>query len=100
MNAPAAPAVQFDPAAARFGSSRSQKRLEDERLLTGQGLYSDDRNLPRQAWLAVLRSPHAHARIASIDAAEARRAPGVLAIYTGADLKADGIGHMPFPPVF
>jgi len=100
MNEPAAPAVQFDPAAARFGSSRSQKRLEDDRLLTGRGLYSDDRNLPRQAWLVVLRSPHAHARIASIDAAEARRAPGVVAIYTGAELKADGMGHMPFPQVF
>ncbi|HEY6966988.1 MAG TPA: xanthine dehydrogenase family protein molybdopterin-binding subunit [Burkholderiales bacterium] len=100
MNAPDAPAVQFDPASARFGASRSQKRLEDDRLLTGRGLYSDDRNLPRQAWLAVLRSPHAHARIVSVDAAEARRAPGVVAIYTGADLKADGMGHMPFPPVF
>jgi carbon-monoxide dehydrogenase large subunit len=100
MNAPAAPAVQFDPASARFGASRSQKRLEDERLLRGKGLYSDDRDLPGQAWMAVLRSPHAHARIKSIDADEARRASGVLAVYTGADLKADGIGHMPFPPVF
>jgi carbon-monoxide dehydrogenase large subunit len=100
MNAPAAPAVQFDPSSARFGASRSQKRLEDDRLLRGKGLYSDDRDLPGQAWMAVLRSPHAHARIKSIDAAEARRAPGVLAVYTGAELKADGIGHMPFPPVF
>ena len=73
MNAPAAPAVQFDPASARFGASRSQKRLEDERLLRGKGLYSDDRDLPGQAWMAVLRSPHAHARIKSIDADEARQ---------------------------
>jgi carbon-monoxide dehydrogenase large subunit len=95
-----APATQFDPASARFGASRSQKRLEDERLLQGKGLYSDDRDLPGQAWLAVLRSPHAHARIVKIDTAEAKRAPGVLAVYTGADLVADGIKHMPFPPVF
>ena len=66
-----APAIQFDPAAARFGSSRSQKRLEDARLLAGRGLYSDDRNLPDQAWMVVLRSPHAHARIRAIDAGEA-----------------------------
>ena len=45
---------------ARFGSSRSQKRLEDDRLLTGRGLFSDDRVLPKQAWLAFARSPHAH----------------------------------------
>ena len=95
-----APEIQFDPAAARFGASRTQKRVEDDRLLTGKGLYSDDRNLPGQAWMVVLRSPHAHARIARIDAAEALEAPGVLAAYTAADLKADGVGHIPFPPLF
>ncbi|MGH7863726.1 MAG: xanthine dehydrogenase family protein molybdopterin-binding subunit, partial [Candidatus Binataceae bacterium] len=92
--------VQFDPASARFGSSRSQKRLEDVRLLTGKGLYSDDRDLPGQAWMVVLRSPHAHARIVSIDATEARRAPGVVAVYTAAELAADGIGAIPNPPLF
>jgi len=100
MNAPTIPATQFDPSAARFGSSRSQKRLEDDRLLAGKGLYSDDRDLPGQAWMVVLRSPHAHARIVAIDAAAARSAPGVVAVYTGPELVADGIGHMPFPPVF
>ena len=92
--------VQFDPSAARFGASRSQKRLEDDRLLAGKGLYSDDRNLPGQAWMVVLRSPHAHARMASLDTTEARKAPGVLAVYTSAELKADGLGHIPFPPLF
>ena len=95
-----APETQFDPASARFGSSGSQKRIEDDRLLVGKGLYSDDRNLPRQAWMAVLRSPYAHARITAIDTAEARKAPGVVAVYTGADLKAEGLGHIPFPPLF
>ena len=95
-----APETQFDPASARFGSSRSQKRIEDDRLLVGKGLYSDDRDLPGQAWMVVLRSPHAHARIASIDAAEARNAPGVVAVYTAAELKADGVGPIPFPPLF
>ena len=95
-----APATQFDPASARFGASRSQKRLEDERLLRGKGLYSDDRDLPGQAWMALLRSPHAHARIVSIDTTDAKRAPGVVAVYTAADLRADGVGHLAFPPIF
>ncbi len=95
-----APETQFDPASARFGASRSQKRIEDDRLLVGKGLYSDDRDLRGQAWMVVLRSPHAHARIASVDATEARKAPGVVAVYTAADLKADGLGHIPYPPLF
>src|SRR3990170_1906979 len=95
-----APETQFDPSSARFGSSRSQKRIEDDRLLVGKGLFSDDRDLPGQAWMVVLRSPHAHARIVSIDAAEARKAPGVVAVYTAAELKAEGVGPIPFPPLF
>jgi carbon-monoxide dehydrogenase large subunit len=95
-----APATQFDPASARFGSSATQKRIEDDRLLLGKGLYSDDRDLPGQAWMVVLRSPHAHARITRIDVAEARGAPGVVAVYTCEDLKADGVSHIPNPPLF
>jgi carbon-monoxide dehydrogenase large subunit len=94
------PETQFDPASARFGASRSQKRIEDDRLLVGKGLYSDDRDLPGQAWMTVLRSPHSHARIASIDTAAARKAPGVVAVVTATELKADGIGPIPNPPLF
>ena len=68
--------IQFDPDSARFGASRSQKRIEDDRLLTGQGLYSDDRAFPEAAALVVLRSPYAHARVTSCDLADARAAPG------------------------
>src|SRR6266852_1116131 len=92
--------VQFDPAAARFGASRSQKRLEDDRLLTGKGRYSDDLELPDQCWLVLVRSPHAHARIGGIDLTEANKAPGVIAAWTMAELRADGVGHIPFPPLF
>ena len=95
-----APEIQFDPESARFGSSRSQKRLEDDRLLTGKGLYSDDRNFPGLAWLVLVRSPHAHAKIVSADLSAAREAPGVLAAWTMQDLRADGVGHLPFPPLF
>ncbi|HTP60917.1 MAG TPA: xanthine dehydrogenase family protein molybdopterin-binding subunit [Burkholderiales bacterium] len=100
MSAPTVPATQFDPSSARFGSSRSQKRIEDDRLLTGKGQYSDDRALPRQAWLVFLRSPYAHAKIASIDLAAARAAPGVVGAWSMADLRQDGVGHIPFPPLF
>ena len=95
-----APATQFDPDSARFGTSRSQKRIEDDRLLKGEGLYSDDRAATGQAWMVVVRSPYAHARIAGIDSSVARASPGVLAVYTIADLRGDGIGHIPFPPLF
>ena len=94
------PQIQFDPAAAHFGASHSQKRLEDARLLTGKGLYSDDRDLPKQAWLVVVRSPYAHARIVSINFAECLKRPGVIAAWSMAELKADGVAHMPFPAVF
>jgi len=92
--------VQFDPAAARFGSARSQKRLEDDRLLLGKGNFSDDRNLPGQAWLVVVRSPYAHAAIRSIGLDEARQAPGVVAAWSMQDLRADGVKHIPFPALF
>ena len=95
-----APQIQFDPDSARFGSSRSQKRLEDDRLLTGKGLYSDDRAFPGEAWLALVRSPHAHARLVRVDLRAARAAPGVVAAWTIADLRAGGVGHIPFPPLF
>ncbi len=94
------PAIQFDPESARFGASRSQKRLEDARLVAGRGLFSDDRAFPGAAWLVVLRSPHAHARIKSIDVSAARSAPGVISVWANAELKAAGVGAIPYPPLF
>ncbi|HTO13098.1 MAG TPA: xanthine dehydrogenase family protein molybdopterin-binding subunit [Candidatus Binatia bacterium] len=79
----------------KFGVGQSVRRLEDPHLVQGLGRYADDVNLPRQAWGVVVRSPHAHARIRSIDAKRAMAAPGVLAVLTGADLTADGIGDLP-----
>ena len=92
--------VQFDPSAARFGASRSQKRIEDDRLLVGKGLYSDDRTFPGQAWLVVVRSPYAHAGIRAMDLSACRKAAGVLAAWSMADLRAAGVKHVPFPPLF
>jgi carbon-monoxide dehydrogenase large subunit len=79
---------------AKYGIGQPVTRFEDPRLLRGQGRFINDVNLPGQAHAVVLRSPHAHARIVAIDTATARAAPGVLAIYTQADLAADGLGTM------
>src|ERR1700744_4455536 len=78
----------------QFALGQSVPRTEDPRLLTGRGRYTDDFTLPRQAYGYVLSSPHAHARIKSIDTRAAQQMPGVLAVYTSADLKADGIGTL------
>src|SRR5947209_13286034 len=75
-----------------FGIGQSLPRSEDHRLLRGRGRYTDDIVLPRQGWLYVLRSPHAAARIRAIDTTAAAAAPGVLAVLTGKDADADGLG--------
>jgi len=71
------------------------RRREDYRFLTGQGTYTDDINRPRQVYAYILRSPHASARIIGIDASAAAKASGVVAVYTGKDIEADGIGGLP-----
>ncbi len=78
----------------QFGIGQSVKRFEDIRLLRGEGRFHGDVNLPGQAYAVLVRSPHAHARIRSIDTAAARGAPGVLAVFTGADLARDALGTM------
>ena len=79
----------------RFGIGQGVPRWEDPRLLRGGGRYTDDINRPSQAYGHVLRSPHAHASIEAIDTAAAATAPGVLAVYTGADIEAAGLGDIP-----
>src|SRR5262249_51718903 len=67
---------------------------EDQRFITGKGHYTDDINRPGQAYAYFLRSPHAHAKIKSIDSKAAAAMPGVLAVLTGAELAADKIGGL------
>ncbi|MCS7267493.1 MAG: xanthine dehydrogenase family protein molybdopterin-binding subunit [Geminicoccaceae bacterium] len=71
---------------AKFGIGQPVRRVEDQRLVTGRGRYTDDVNLPGQVYGVVVRSPHAHARIRRIDTSRARSAPGVLAVLTAEDL--------------
>src|SRR5262249_52184524 len=73
----------------------SIKRREDERLVTGRGRYLDDLRLPGILHAAIVRSPHAHARVARIDAAPARALPGVIAVLTGADIPECTGGAVP-----
>ncbi|PWS35756.1 carbon monoxide dehydrogenase [Falsiroseomonas bella] len=79
----------------KFGIGQPVRRKEDVRFLTGKGRYTDDIDMPGQAHLAILRSPHAHARIVSMDTTAAKAAPGVIAVLTGHDADADGIGLFP-----
>src|ERR671937_2364918 len=70
-------------------------RKEDYRFLTGSGQYTDDVALPGQTYAAFVRSPHAHAVLRSVKTDKAKKAPGVIAIYTGADLAAAKVGGLP-----
>src|SRR5262249_6824558 len=85
MNRPDTPSTW-----ANFSIGQPVPRAEDPKLLRGQGRYTDDINLPGQAYAVIVRSRHAHGRIKSIDTAAARQMPGVLAIYTGEDVKQYG----------
>src|SRR5882724_1450913 len=81
-------------ATAKFGVGQPVPRKEDPVLVQGQGRYTDDINLPGQAYAVIVRSTHGHGVIRGIDTAAARAMPGVLAIYTGADLNAAGYGTL------
>jgi len=78
----------------RFGVGQPVRRVEDSRLLTGRGRFTGDIDLDGQVWGHVLRSPHAHARIAAVDAAAALRMPGVLAVYTADDIRKAELGSI------
>jgi aerobic carbon-monoxide dehydrogenase large subunit len=88
------------PGNLRFGAGQPVKRLEDLRLLTGKGQFIDDKPEEGALWLYVLRSPHAHAKIVSIDTKAASEMPAVAAVYTGADLIRDDIGTIPTLAIF
>jgi len=79
----------------RFAVGQPVPRSEDPVLITGKGRFTDDVNLPGQAYCVIVRSPYAHGIIRGIDATEARGMPGVLGVYTAADLEAGGIGPLP-----
>ena len=79
----------------KFGLAQPVRRVEDPRLLKGGGRYTDDISLPAMLHGIVLRSPHAAARIVALDTSAAATVPGVKAVYTAADLNADGIAPMP-----
>ncbi len=75
------------------------RRKEDQRLITGQGRFTDDFSLDDQTWAVMVRSPYPHARILKIDNAAALAMPDVLGVYTGADCLRDGLGPIPHDPV-
>jgi carbon-monoxide dehydrogenase large subunit len=74
-------------------------RTEDARLLIGRGQFSDDFGFPGQTYAAMVRSPHAHARIVRVDTAAAKKMPGVIGVFTGSDCFADGLDPIPHDPL-
>ena len=82
------------PSALRSTIGDAPKRREDARFVAGRGAYLDDLRFDGMVHAALLRSPHAHARITRLDVSAARSAPGVLAVLTGDDVAADGLRPM------
>jgi len=78
----------------KFGIGQPVPRQEDPTLLKGQGRYTDDMNLPNQAYAVMVRSQVAHGVLKGIDIEEAKTMPGVLGVWTGADLNAAGYGPL------
>jgi carbon-monoxide dehydrogenase large subunit len=88
------------PLSPEFASiGKAVRRKEDERLITGKGRFTDDFSLPGQSYAVMVRSPHPHARIVSVDKAPALAMPGVLGVFTGADCLADKLGAIPHDPI-
>ncbi len=77
------------------GIGAAVRRKEDYRFITGKGHYVDDINRPNQLYAIIVRSPHAHAKINAIALDNAKAAPGVVAVFTGADMAAAGVGGLP-----
>jgi carbon-monoxide dehydrogenase large subunit len=82
---------EADLALEKFGIGQPVLRVEDPKLLRGRGHYTDDFNLPGQAYAVMVRSRHAHGKIKTVEVGAARAMPGVLAVYTAADLAAAGV---------
>lgn len=89
-----------DLALMKFGIGQPVPRKEDPKLVRGEGRYTDDINLPSQVYAVMVRSPYAHGLIRGIDVAAARDMPGVLDVYTGAEIDAAGYGPLKVIPAF
>ena len=79
----------------RFGTGQAIRRVEDQRFITGHGQYTGDISIDGQAYLYLLRSPFSHGTIAQLDVSEARRSPGVVAVFTSRDLTDAGVRDLP-----
>src|ERR1700730_8011263 len=92
-------AIDIAAVAAIGPIGRPLRRKEDHLLLTGKGRFTDDFNLAGQAFALMVRSPYPHARIVEVDGVRAKRMPGVLGVFSGADCLADGLASIPHSPV-
>src|SRR5579871_3757523 len=88
------PAREYKDVQTKFGIGQPVPRLEDPRFITGRGRFVDDIVLPHLCHGVLVMSPHAHARIKTVDTTKAKAAPGVLAVLTAADVEADKLGSL------
>src|SRR3989442_15528969 len=91
--------LQSRTRSAAEGFGKPVRRVEDARLIVGNGRFSDDFNAPGQAYACFVRSPHAHPRLVRIDRAAALKMPGVIPVAPRADAEAAGLNPIPRPPV-
>ena len=89
---PSSSSLENSIALQKFGLGQPVLRKEDDTLVRGKGKYTDDFNLPGQAYAWIVRSTHAHGIIRAIDTSAAKTMPGVLGVWTGTDLVAAGYG--------
>lgn len=97
MNTPSSGSTR---SSSRFGTAQTFNRFEDQRLIIGEGRFTDNLKSADAVHVVFVRSPQSHARLVSIDTAAAAALPGVLKVLTGADLEAAGVGHLPTVPIF
>ena len=97
MNTPSSASTR---SSSRFGTSQTFNRFEDQRLIVGEGRFTDNLKSADAVHVVFVRSPQSHAKLVSIDTAAAAAMPGVLKVLTGADLEAAGVGHLPTVPIF
>jgi carbon-monoxide dehydrogenase large subunit len=90
---PSSRSVENTIAAQKYGIGQPVVRKEDDTLVRGKGKYTDDMNLPGQAYAVIVRSTHAHGVLKKVDTADAKKMPGVLGVWTGEDMVAAGYGN-------
>ena len=96
---PGIPSIERCDGVGKFGTGQAIRRREDQRFITGTGRYTDDISFANQAYLYFFRSPYAHGTVSRVDVEAARKAPGVIAVFTAKELTAASVRDLPGAPL-